>query len=245
MSITHHLDDSTLMSFAAGSLPATLSVVAAAHVASCQQCTKELRRMEQIGSALFAGLEPSALKGAAPVRALVGSESDTVEIAYRSFSGSTPVTEPTMALATDAMHTADAPAAPVSLQHIAMPGPLACLIGPDISSVEWKWLGFGVWQHRIKLSQSGSGDLRLLKINPGQKMPNHGHGGSELTFILDGSYTDKTGTYTAGDVADHGDDLEHVPIACPDHGCICLVAAERPAQFKAMIQRVLQPLTGM
>ena len=29
MTITHHLDDATLMSFAAGSLPATLSVVAA------------------------------------------------------------------------------------------------------------------------------------------------------------------------------------------------------------------------
>jgi RNA polymerase sigma-70 factor (ECF subfamily) len=35
MTITHHLDDATLMSFAAGALPAALSAVAAAHADMC------------------------------------------------------------------------------------------------------------------------------------------------------------------------------------------------------------------
>ena len=33
MTITHHLDDATLMSFAAGSLPNALAAIAAAHIA--------------------------------------------------------------------------------------------------------------------------------------------------------------------------------------------------------------------
>ena len=45
MTITHHLDDATLMSFAAGSLPAALSAVAAAHVAMCARCRHEIAKL--------------------------------------------------------------------------------------------------------------------------------------------------------------------------------------------------------
>ena len=43
MSITHHPDDSTLMSYAAGSLPAALAVVVAAHLSVCPRCREEVR----------------------------------------------------------------------------------------------------------------------------------------------------------------------------------------------------------
>jgi putative transcriptional regulator len=214
MTISHHLDDSTLMSFAAGSLPQTLSVVAAAHIDSCPQCARELRRMEAIGAAMFAGLSAKALSRPAPIAALARSE-DGVAV--------------------------DAPSRPPS----DLPRTIAALVGPTMSDIAWKRLGLGVWQHKLPLGTGGEGDLRLLKISPGRRMPDHGHGGSELTMILDGAYTDKTGTYRAGDVADLGDDLEHQPIADAQHGCICIVGTERPARFKAVIQKMIQPLTGM
>ena len=47
MTITHHLDDATLMSFAAGALPAALSAVAAAHVAMCPRCRREVAALER------------------------------------------------------------------------------------------------------------------------------------------------------------------------------------------------------
>jgi anti-sigma factor ChrR (cupin superfamily) len=56
MTITHHLDDATLMSFAAGSLPAALSAVAAAHVAMCTRCRREVAGLERVGGALLAEL---------------------------------------------------------------------------------------------------------------------------------------------------------------------------------------------
>jgi len=66
MSITHHLDDATLMSFAAGALPAALSVVAASHAAMCARCRREVAALERVGGALLAALAPAMLDRAEP-----------------------------------------------------------------------------------------------------------------------------------------------------------------------------------
>ncbi len=42
MSPNHHLDESTLMSYAAGALPAPLSIVAGAHLELCAHCRRRL-----------------------------------------------------------------------------------------------------------------------------------------------------------------------------------------------------------
>jgi putative transcriptional regulator len=66
MTITHHLDDATLMSFAAGALPDALSAVAASHVAMCARCRRELASLERVGGALLAQLAPATLEHAEP-----------------------------------------------------------------------------------------------------------------------------------------------------------------------------------
>jgi putative transcriptional regulator len=66
MSTTRHLDDSTLMSFAAGSLPDALAVVAAAHVSVCQRCRDEVAMMELLGGTLLGDLPGAAMLGPVP-----------------------------------------------------------------------------------------------------------------------------------------------------------------------------------
>lgn len=66
MTVTQHLDDSTLLSFAAGSLPTALAVVAAAHLAVCPRCRRELAMMERLGGALLGGLPGAAMRGPIP-----------------------------------------------------------------------------------------------------------------------------------------------------------------------------------
>lgn len=66
-----------------------------------------------------------------------------------------------------------------------------------------------------------------------------------MTLVLRGSYTDSTGHYAAGDVADLADDVEHAPIADAKEGCICLIASEKPARFKGLLARMMQPLAGL
>ena len=66
MTITRHLDDSTLLSFAAGSLPTALAVVAAAHLAVCPRCRDEVAMMELVGGTLLGALPGAAMRGPVP-----------------------------------------------------------------------------------------------------------------------------------------------------------------------------------
>lgn len=211
--IKHHPDDSTLMSYAAGSLPEALSAVVAAHLELCPHCAKELRAMELIGAAIFENLEPSAIS---PDSRAAFCDSKNLGKSQSSRRSDTP----------------------------ARGGVLATIIGGDLSDVRWKRLGLGIWHFPIPLSPGCEGDLRLLKVAAGQVMPAHGHGGTELSLLLQGAYSDELGAYRTGDLSDLGDDVEHSPVSDPDEGCICLIASDRRARFKDFLPRLLQPLTG-
>ena len=84
--------------------------------------------------------------------------------------------------------------------------------GLDSARVPWRWLAPGVRYFPLALSPGATGDLRLLKIAPGRKMPEHGHGGCEMTLVLDGAYSDETGIFRRGDIQDVDGELEHQPI---------------------------------
>jgi putative transcriptional regulator len=68
MPITRHPDDSTLLSYAAGSLPGALAVVVAAHVTVCRRCRDAVATMELIGGAMLSGLPGTTLQRPAPER---------------------------------------------------------------------------------------------------------------------------------------------------------------------------------
>jgi putative transcriptional regulator len=213
MTITHHLDDATLMSFAAGALPGALSAVAAAHVAMCARCRHEVAGLERVGGALLAELSPAALDRAEP------SASNAAILVKSTGRGN------------------------AGMPDGDVPRPLARLLKGDLDAVRWRWLGFGVWHHRLPLT--GGGGLGLLKVAPGRAVPEHTHGGGELTLVLRGAFHDATGRYRPGDVADLDETIEHKPIADPGPECICLVASERPARFRGLMARLLQPLHGL
>lgn len=129
--------------------------------------------------------------------------------------------------------------------HGDVPRPIAGAVGHILDSIPWKRMSSGVWQHHIALHQPDRGELRLIKVAPGQTLPEHGHKGSEITLVLHGAYSDTTGRYAAGDVSDVGEDVAHAPVADPDEGCICLIATENRLQFKSRIARLVQPLVGI
>ncbi len=216
MKITHHLDTATLMTCAAGSQPEALAAVVSSHLAVCPACRAELGDLSLIGEALFEGLDPAAVEREAPVVALRAAEAD-----------------------------ADTPAPSDTLADTDIPAPLRNVLKGRLEDVPWRRLAPGVWHHPICLSAGSEGDLRLIKVAPGVALPEHGHGGSELTLVLSGRYTDAFGTFGPGDVADLGDDVEHRPVADPLEGCICLVASERKARFRSMLARIAQPFTGL
>ena len=59
-----------------------------------------------------------------------------------------------------------------------------------------------------------------MRIGPGRAVPQHGHGGEELTLILRGSYSDRFGRFAIGDIAALHENLVHRPIVDKQDNCI-------------------------
>ncbi|WP_373357047.1 ChrR family anti-sigma-E factor [Pseudoroseicyclus sp. CXY001] len=116
------------------------------------------------------------------------------------------------------------------------PAPVVAALGGR--APRWRSLTGGAKQ--CILEDEAAGSVRLLSIPPGAAMPEHGHGGLELTLVLQGAYRDAGGRYGAGDVAVEEDDDGHQPVAEPGETCICLAAADAPLRFRGIGPRLAQ-----
>ncbi|MEM9357175.1 MAG: ChrR family anti-sigma-E factor [Pseudomonadota bacterium] len=221
MSIKHHLDSATIFSYAAGTLPASTALVASAHIDQCDVCRKHLRKAETLGAFMFEencmeSLSPSALSTA--LQHIDNEQQDDPKtFAFNE----------------------------VEFGHRLLPRQLRNILIGDERSIRWQPVAPGIKRHMLELQKADHGKLYLLKLAPGRSVPKHGHGGSELTLVLAGSYTDEFGHFRAGDIADLDGETAHQPIADPVDGCICLVASEEPARFSGVMARVAQPFIGV
>lgn len=216
MKPTHHLDTSTILAYAAGTLNEAFSVVAASHIAVCPACRDAVRAAESLGGELLGGMADSAVSQDCRNRTLAALEQATIH------------------------------RLPLPAPKSEFPAPLARLI--DIASFEdiaWKKKAPGVAMFDVRLPSEAKGQLKLLRIGAGRAMPEHGHGGEEITMVLKGAYRDHMGRFARGDVADLDEDIEHKPVVEQDGDCICLVATERPTRFKSLAARIIQPFIGI
>ncbi|WP_022702379.1 ChrR family anti-sigma-E factor [Pseudorhodobacter ferrugineus] len=131
-------------------------------------------------------------------------------------------------------------ATPVPRQHSSKttPAPLMDYIGGDLSAVKWRSIGMGVRQAILPTDKGAS--ARLLYIPAGQKVPDHGHRGTELTLVLQGAFRDETDRFGPGDLEIANEDLNHQPIAEAGEACICLAATDAPLRFNGLIPRLAQ-----
>ena len=137
----------------------------------------------------------------------------------------------------------DAPAAPGSapiVRDAGMPAPLRYYDLP-----KWRAVAPGVRWRRLVLPEAPGANVIMLKVGPGQRMPNHGHTGTEYTQVIAGGYTDAFGHYVAGDCIEMDDDVEHIPVADRDGDCIVLAALEGPLRLQGWINRLFQQFIGI
>lgn len=217
MTMTHHARDETLMRFAAGTLAAAPAIVVAAHLASCAVCRARVGRYEALGGALLEDLEPTPLSATtlSDVLALIDAEDG----------------EPAPSAV---LHQ------PVEIEGVHLP---EALRGCDIG--RWRWIGPGMRMSRVGVPHDPDANLILLKVGRGKALPDHGHVGTEFTYIVSGSFTDRFGTFRKGDLAEMDEDVEHQPVVDADGDCICLAALEGKMRFKGVIGRLLQPIFGI
>ena len=215
MTINHHPDIATLMAFSAGSLDEPYATVVATHLAMSEGGRHTLRGINAIGGALLES-EAEARMSAGSLDRLMGAlGGDPIEV-------SPPVQE-----------------------GAGVPLPLQRYLPNGLDGVRWKWTGPGVATADLDWGKDGKSRLMLLRVAAGRRVPEHGHGGQELTLILQGAYRDRFGVFAVGDIADHDEDVEHQPIAEPGEDCICLVAVDAKLTFRGRLMRALQPLFGL
>ncbi|MEO3387046.1 ChrR family anti-sigma-E factor [Mesorhizobium sp. CAU 1741] len=216
MTINHHLRDESLLRYAAGTLAAAPAIVAKAHLATCPACRARVAEYEAVGGALLEAMEPTAMSPSALADVL--SRIDAAP--------SAPMAE----------HARE----PAEIEGVPLPDALrGCEIG------RWRWIGPGMKMSRVGVPHDRDANLILLKVGPGRALPDHGHVGTEFTYIVKGSYTDALGQFRPGDVAEVDDDTEHQPIVDADEECICLAALEGKMRFNGFIGRMLQPIFGI
>jgi putative transcriptional regulator len=88
----------------------------------------------------------------------------------------------------------------------------------------------------------GAAEFSLYHIAEGGRIPQHNHSGTEMTLVLQGGFSDESGSYHAGDfiIREAGD--IHTPTALPGSDCICLAVLEAPLRFTRWHHRWLSPL---
>lgn len=129
-------------------------------------------------------------------------------------------------------------AAPEGGEAILLPEPLRAFLEIEGDDIPWKPHMGGFDELRVRGSDQ---TIRLIRIPPGKAVPDHGHGGRELTLVLSGSFHDETGTYGRGDLQIAHDDLDHQPIAGEGEPCICFTVVDAPLRFRSPLARLLAP----
>lgn len=220
MTIRHHISDDLLVSYAAGSLAEGWSIAVATHLALCPSCRRRLTVAESIGGDML-----EAIADDAPVDDSWASVRTRLQQQPKATAPATRKTPPTG-------------------HDGGLPEPLRSYVGGDMDTLKWRPLGRGAYQIPIRTGDRET-KVRLLRIPAGKPVPEHSHGGRELTLVLSGSFVDGDETFARGDLEDADASLTHQPMATPDADCICLAVTDAPLRFRSWIVRAIQPLLGI
>jgi putative transcriptional regulator len=122
------------------------------------------------------------------------------------------------------------------------PGVLRSYLGGDLRDVRWRKMGPHL--SYAPLFRRGSVAARLLRGVPGADSGTHSHRGVEYTLVLQGGYTDVTGSYAPGDLQVMDSGQRHNPVADPGEDCVNLAVTTGRLKFGSLIQRIAAPLFG-
>ncbi len=215
MTISHHPPEDLLADFAAGRLEEAHQLVVGVHVAGCARCGRFVQAIEQLGGLALEDIEP-------------------VPVASDAF-------EQVMSRIHDAPERRATPTAEVprgSEQDVP-----AALRNYRIG--KRRRIAPGLSMRPIELSGSGTARAFLLRSAPGSRMLEHTHTGTELTLVLEGSFSHEGGRFGPGDF-DYGDnEIDHRPVVGHEGPCVCLVAMTGDLRMNGLLGRLIGPFVRL
>jgi putative transcriptional regulator len=215
MTISHHPPEDLLADFAAGRLEEAHHLVVGVHVAECARCARFVRAIEQLGGLSLEDVAPVPMASDAFERVLSRINEKPERRA------SLPPAD-TFGMARDL---------PPALRNYR--------IGKT------RRVAPGLSLRPIELSGSGSARAFLLRSAPGSRMLEHTHTGTELTLVLEGSFSHDGGRFGPGDL-DYGDDeIDHQPVVGDEGPCVCLVAMTGDLRMNGLLGRLIAPFVRL
>jgi putative transcriptional regulator len=203
--------------FARGTLTAGMNVVISAHVELCEDCRGKIGSLEAEAAAEML----QAIPETKPVNKDFSSMIDSIVNHAQTQAdeqASDPVTEIHM------------------LEHsVRLPKVLAKVASEGLV---WKKLAGGINQASVTLDDQTQ--CEFLYMKPGSQVPVHKHQGSEVTLVLDGSFSDESGHYKQSDFVVRTANDMHQPAS--DEGCLCFAVLDSPLTFTKGLARLLNPL---
>lgn len=112
----------------------------------------------------------------------------------------------------------------------------------DVADIPWKSVlpGFKEWD----LGVEDGCEIHMFWIKEGRKMPTHTHEGTELFLVLDGSFEDESGVYSAGDISIADENVNHRPVAGKDRPCIGFSVTDAPLRLTGSLSEKIGMFFG-
>jgi len=214
---THHPQGELLIDYATGALSPAEALVIDVHLEFCADCRDAARTAFAAGGALLDAIEPMALSPASFQNVLQAIDGEAVSIESVIRSAPTFAVKWPAALRDRLAATGHAP---------------------------WRNLPAGFRALRIPFEDESS---RVWVVTaPGGRGPlAHAHIADEWTVVLEGGFTDETGTYAAGDFAHMGVGEQHRMIAEKGEGCVCLLLVREKPRYLTLMGKLLARMLAL
>jgi putative transcriptional regulator len=213
---THHPPEELLIDYASGAVSEAEAMMIDIHLGACRQCQRTAQAALAIGGALLDSIAPARLP-----RTLFDRTLRAID-ALEPISASAPAAA-TLPAFSDAW--------PAPLRRRLSASPLAA----------WRRLPAGFRALRVPFKDESS-RLWVMQAPGGRGPLRHSHTADEWTVVLEGGFTDETGTYAAGDFVYMAPGDEHTMVAEPGEGCVCLLLMREQPRYLTLVGKLLAPL---
>ena len=221
--VNYHPSDELLTGFAEGTLSAGMSVVISAHTEQCSACGQRVRDFESEASVQW--LESSETVANQNAKSVAEPDFSSMIADITSHAQSQHVSENQGA--NTEIHMLD--------HSVRLPKVLAKIASEGLV---WKKLAGGINQAAVMLDDKTQCEFIYMK--PGSQVPVHKHQGTEVTLVLDGSFSDELGQYHPQDFLVRDNSHTHQPAS--EEGCLCFAVLDSPLAFTNGLARLLNPI---